>query len=143
MARAQPYEGAARVGIGMGRALAREVGQEEDAAGACRRRLGLRHELVEGHSGCEGVARPLQRAGGREHHAHGVPAAGHRVAEDVHARLRIRLVGGQRREHDSRCAEHERDRPGPLDADSERRGCAVARARSDRDPVRGAAGDLG
>ena len=90
VARAQADERAARVRVGVGRALTREVGQEEDAAGTGGRRLGLGHQLVERHAGRERVARPLQRARGREHHAHGVPAARHRVAEHVHARLRDR-----------------------------------------------------
>ena len=60
VARAQADERPARVRVGMRRALAREVGQEEDAAGPCRRGLGLGHELVERHARREGVARPLQ-----------------------------------------------------------------------------------
>ena len=64
----------------------------------------------------EHVAQPAERAGGGEHHAHRVPRPGHRVAEDVHARLAVGRVGGQRREDDARGAEHDRDRPGPVDA---------------------------
>ena len=60
------------------------------------------------------------------------------MAEDVHARLRIGLVGGQRGEDDARGAEHDRHGPGPLDADAERAGGAVARARGDRDAGGGA-----
>ena len=127
----------------MGRALAREVGQEDDAAGARGSRRGFVHQLLERHARRERVARPLQRARGREHHSHRVPGARHRVAEHVHARLRIGLVGGQRGEHDAGGPEHERDGPGPLDSDAERRGGAVARARGDGNAVRRAARDLG
>ena len=41
------------------------------------------------------VAQPAERAGRGEHHAHRVPAAGHGVAEGVHAAVRI---GGEARE---------------------------------------------
>jgi len=50
------------------------------------------------------------------------------VAEDVHARLGVRPVAGQRREDDSRGAQDDRDRSGPDDSDAESRGGLVARA---------------
>ena len=65
------------------------------------------------------------------------------MAEDVHARLRVGPVGGQRGEDDAGGAEHERDRAGPLDAHAERRRGAVARAGRHGDARGGAAGDLG
>ena len=142
MAGAQPDERAARVGVGVRRALARQVGQEEDAAGAGWRRLGLGHQDFERHAGRERVARPLQGARGREHHAHRVPAARHRMAEHVHARLRIGMVGGQRGEDDAGGAEHQRDGAGPLHADAERGGGAIAGAGRHRNAGGGAAGDL-
>ena len=75
------------------------------------------------------AAEPGERAGCAQHHAHRVPGAGHRVAEDVHARLRVRRVGGQRGEDDARRAEHDRHGPGLDDPDAERGGRLVARAR--------------
>ena len=82
----------------------------------------------------ERVGEPAQRARRREHHAHAVPAAGHGVAEGVHARLAIgreRVGGGEddagRAEHDR----HGRRRP-PVDADAERARRLVARPRGDR-----------
>ena len=110
VARAQADERAARVRVGVRRALAREVGQEEDAAGARGRRLGLGHQLSNGTPGAN-----VSRAHCSEPAADSITPIAcqlrrHRMAEDVHARLRVGLVGGQRGEDDARGAEHERDR---------------------------------
>ncbi len=92
-------------------------------------------ERVVGLAGRGDVAQPAKRAGGGEHHAHRVPAARHRVAEGVHAALGVRGVAGQRGEDDARGSEHDRERPGPVDADAERAGGLVARARRDGNPA--------
>ena len=51
------------------------------------------------------------------------------MAEDVHARLRVRQVGGQRGEHDAGRAEHDRHGARARDPDAERGGRLVACAR--------------
>ena len=71
---------------------------------------------------------PRQRAGGRQHHAHGVPRV---RAPRGRRRGRAPAVGGvgrQRGEDDAGGAEHDRERPGAVDADAERAGGLVARA---------------
>ena len=97
----------------MGRALAREVGQEDDAAGAGRAPPRPPPSArSNGTPGRERVARPLQRAGGREHHAHGVPGCPAR-----HGRTRARAPAHRagtragRRTRRPRC--RARARPGP------------------------------
>ena len=108
---------------------------QRGALGARPPRLGLGDEVGEGRVGCEAVAEPLQRAGRREHHAHRVPLARNGVAERVHARLRIGRKRRQRGEHDARCAHHDRERPGPVDPDTDRGRRAVARPGRDRNPL--------
>ena len=75
------------------------------------------------------MAKPRERAGRGQHHAHRVPGAGHRVAEDVHPRLGVGRIAGQRGEHDAGRPEHDRHGPGVDDAHAERAGRLVARAR--------------
>ena len=50
------------------------------------------------------------------------------MAERVEARLRIGAIAGQHAEHDARRPEHDRQRPGRVDADAECAGGLVARA---------------
>src|SRR5262245_53664283 len=79
--------------IGMRRALAGEVRQEEDAFRAWRRNSRffgehiVRVDLAALRFGRErlayGIAKPLQRAAGGKRNAHHVPFAAHRVAESV------------------------------------------------------------
>ena len=135
VAELQAGECAARVGVGVRRPLALQVREEEKSLDARLPALGLGHEAVERDVRCDRVVEPLQRARGREHHAHRVPRAGNRVAEDVHPGPLVRAVVGQRGEDDTRGAEHERGRPGPVDPDAERRGGAVAGARRDGMPL--------
>ncbi len=76
--------------------------------------------------GAERVSQPGRRACGAEHHAHRMPGAGHRVAEDVHPRLGIGRIRRQYGEDDAGRSEHDRDRPGRRDADPECCGGLVA-----------------
>ena len=126
--------------IGVRSALALQVREEREPfrPGRPPRRLG--RQLVV--ASARDVAQPGEGAGGREHHAHRLPAAGDRVAERMHTRLRVRLEPGERREHDPRGAEHHGDGARAVDPDAERRRGLVARAGGDRDPVP-APGDLG
>src|SRR5439155_662128 len=54
------------------------------------------------------VAQPLQRSRRGEHDAHRVPRPRHRVAEDVHAGLGVRLEPFEHAEDHSRRAEYDR-----------------------------------
>ena len=134
VAKLKAHERAAGVGIRMRRALSGEVGQEEQTVRAGIPALRLADELSECRTRRSHVAEPLQRAGGRQHHAHHVPGPRHSVAERMHARPRIRGEGGQRGEHDARRTEHDRERARPVDPDAERRGRAVSCACCHRDP---------
>src|SRR5688572_4232399 len=80
------------VRIGMRRALALEVGEKGRSAGSGVAGCGLPGELVERPLGGEGVAEPAQRTRGVEHHAHCLPRAGKRMAEGMHASVRIVCV---------------------------------------------------
>ena len=101
MGHRQADEAAAGVGIGVRRPLAGEIGQEEQPLAAGRHRLGLFGQQVvdfafgplgRGRVGlAQLVAEPLQRAAGREVHAHHVPLAVDGVAEGVDAAQRIDL----------------------------------------------------
>ena len=117
MSQRQAGEGAADVRVGVRRALAGEVGREEQALGSRRpvRRSGI--EL--GQVGGERVPQPGRGARGAEHDPHRVPRPGDRVAEHVHARLGIRLVAGQDGEDDAGRAEHDRGGAGRGDPDAE------------------------
>ena len=128
VAEREPDERAARVRVGVRRALAREVRLEEEALGPGRPALGRSQQLVVGLAD-DLLAQPAQRAGGAQHHAHRVPAARDRVAERVHARCGIGRERRQRGEDDARRAEHDRDGARPVDPDAERAGGLVARAR--------------
>ena len=88
----QADEGAARVRIGVRRALSGQVRKEEEAVRPGRPTTGLGDEIVERRLGREAIAKPLQGAGGGEHHAHGVPCARHRVAERVETTCGLRPV---------------------------------------------------
>ena len=101
----------------------------------------LGQQLVVRYARRDRVAQPAQRAGCREHHAHHVPSAGDRVAERVDA---ARTVGGvplQGGEHDTRGAEHDRQRPRSVDADTECARGLVAAARGHWDVAGRVPGD--
>ena len=130
---ARPGERAARVGVGVRRALAGQVGQEGQALDAGRPRRGLGGQRVEVVAGRDDVAQPAQRARRRQHHAHRVPGAGHGVAERVHAGLRVGAVRvAARRTRRRRCPSDDRGRaPAAIDAGAERARGLVAGARGD------------
>ena len=85
---AEPDPGAARVRVHVRRALAGEIGQEQQPVGAGRHRGGTVHQRGErvqplaamqiGLGRNDLVAEPAERAAGGEDHAHQVVAAGHR-----------------------------------------------------------------
>jgi hypothetical protein len=79
----QPDEGPAGQGVRMGAALAREVGEEEQAIGAGRHVGRRRDERAEILARRERVAEPAQAASCRQHHGHQVPSTGRSVAERV------------------------------------------------------------
>ena len=111
VAERQPDERAAGIGIGVRRSLAREIGGELQALDARLPALGF--GLERRRVGASDVSQPRERAGGAEHHAHRVPRAGHRVAEDVHARLLVgRVAPGARRRRRPRCRARPKRRPG-------------------------------
>ena len=125
-------EAAARAGVVVRRALAGEIGEEEQRllAGAASRRL-----LRRARPALEPVTcgQPFERRGGREDHAHLVPGVRQRMAEGVHGARRVRpelFVGDE--EH-ARRAERDEGRA--------RRDRADAAGR--RRVVAGAAGDDG
>ena len=126
MSEGQSLEHGPRVRVRMRRALALEVRQERQPLGARRPARRLGDELVVRLA--DHVAQPPQRAGRGEHHAHRLPRVRDGVAEDVDARLRIGAEAVERGEDDARRAEHDRDRPGPDDADAERARLLVAGA---------------
>ena len=108
-----PVKAAAGDGIGVRCPLAREVGREQQPVDARAPRLRLVDEVGERRLRREPVAQPLQRAGGRQHHAHRVPLARHGVAERVHARLRIgRRTRAAPRRRRRRCPSRSRAGPG-------------------------------
>ena len=127
-------ERAPGIGVGVRRALAREVRREENAVCARRRLRSVGQQLLVACA--EDVAQPAERAGGREHHAHRVPGVRDGVAERMHSRLRVGGECGQGREHDTGRAEHDRQAPGPVDPDAERSGRLVAGAADRRALVR-------
>ena len=129
VAEREPDESAARVGIRVRRPLAREIRREQQPLASRRPRRRLGDERLERLAGRDGVAQPAQRARRGQHHAHRVPRAGNRVAEDVHARLGVGLVPLEHAEDDARRAEDDGHRAGPGHADAERPGRLVARAR--------------
>ena len=75
VAQLEADERAARVRVGVRRPLAGEVRQEQEAVDTRLPGLRLRDERVERRVGRDDVAEPLERAGGREHHAHRLPCA--------------------------------------------------------------------
>ena len=132
----EPDERAARVGIGCGvRSPARYgANSSPSVPGAQRRRLCVERCVV----GAEHAPQPRERAGGAQHHAHRVPRAGHRMAEDVDARLGVRA---RRREARRRRRPTCRARPRPARARRSRRrarrqpGRPRRRSRSTRRPA--------
>ena len=142
VAQAEPGEGAAGARVGVRRALAGQVGREEQPLDP---RLPLRRaaqQLVVGAP--DRLAQPLQRAGRAEHHAHDVPRLRHGVAEGVHARLGVVRVAVQGGEDDAARAEHDGRRTAlGHHADAERARGLVARAGGDRHAAVGHAGDGG
>ncbi len=110
----------------MGSPLALEVGEECQALRARGPALRLFRQLVEGRLRGENVAKPAQGAGRVQHHAHRLPGAGDGVAEGVDSRLGVVGVRGQRGQHDTRGAEHDRDDARLDDADAERGRLLVA-----------------
>ena len=142
MAQAEPGERAARGRVGVGRALAGEVGREQQPLdpGLPVRRASEQLVVRAPHR----LAQPLQRAGGAEHHAHDVPRLRHGVAEGVHARLGVVRVAVQGGEDDAARAEHHRRGPAlGHHADAQRARGLVARAGGDRHAAVGQAGDGG
>ena len=103
------------------------------APGSHRSRL--LDESVERDVRRETLVEPLERACGREHHAHRLPCARHGVAERMHPAGRVVLVRGQRREHDARRPEDDGEDARPVGADADRRGGLVACAGRDREAV--------
>ena len=89
---------------------------------------GLAEQLLVGWV-AERAVEPIQRACGREHHAHRVPGSRNGVAEGVQPRLRLGPVLVERGEDDTGRAEHDRERPRRSNADAERPRRLVARAR--------------
>ncbi len=81
----------------------------------------------------ERVAVPAQRAAGREHHAHRVVLARHRVAEAVEAHLLLHGVARGVREHDAARADRRHGAAGPHHAEAHRAGRVVGRAARHRD----------
>ena len=111
VADAQAGERAAGVGIGVGSALAGEVGEEDEALGSRRPVACLAPAVASKRRLRRGrVAQPRERTGRGEHHAHGVPGAGRGVAEGVHAGFGVGGERVERGEHDARGAERHRHR---------------------------------
>ena len=135
MAELEPGERSPGRGIGVRRALAGEIGRKEEPFGAGPPWLGLCDEVGEGRVRRQPVAEPLQRSRRGEHHAHRVPLVGHRVAERVHARLRIGRERRQRGKDDAGGSQHDRERPRAVDPDSDGGGRAVARPGRNRNPL--------
>ena len=131
----QADEGAAGIRVGVRRPLALQVRLEEESLRARLPALRLGEQLLVRRV-AEGVVQPLQRARGREHHAHRVPGARNRVAEDVQPRLGLGPVFGQRGEDDAGRAENDGERARPVDADAERSRSLVARCADRRALVR-------
>ena len=115
VAQGETDEGGARVRIGVGGALAGEIGQEQQPLAArLRGRRLVRDQLVRiaaqrpRHRRLRVAARvpiPAQRAAGGEHHSHHVPLLRHRVAEGVYAQSRIDRRPLCEREDDTRGAD--------------------------------------
>ena len=107
-------------GIGVRRPLAGEVRREEEPVDPGPPRLRLGDEVGERRLRREPVAEPLQRPGGREHHAHRVPLArarrGRTRARVPPGRTRTRAAPRRRRRTfpaRSRAARAGRSRPRP------------------------------
>ena len=122
--------------IGMRAALAGEVRQEEQPVAARRRPSPAAvDEVAELDARRERVAEPAQAAGGREHHRHEVPAAGHGVAERVDAAVRlVQTAGRSSRRRRRTCPSERAIVPGPTRPDPDRVGRLVAAAGHDRRP---------
>ena len=111
MGEREPHKRATGIRIRVRRALAGEVRQEHEALGTRRDRRGLLDQRAERLAGRDRVAIPAQRAGGRQHHRHQMPASGRRVAERVDATLGLveRAIG--RGEDHARRAQAQGDDP--------------------------------
>ena len=82
--RVSPTKAPRASGSGCGLRSPGEVGQEQEPVAARgHRRPSARRASPKRHARRQRVAEPAQAAGGREHHRHQVPAAGHGVAERV------------------------------------------------------------
>ena len=136
VAERQADEGTACVRVGVGRALALQVRLEEKALRPRLPALRLGEQILVRRP-AERLVQPLQRACGREHHAHRVPHSGEGVAEDVQPRFGVGPVFGQRGEDDAGGAEDDRERAGTVDADTQRSCSLVARCTDRRALVGG------
>ncbi len=129
-ARGEADERAARQSVVVGRALAHEVREEDEAARArARGARGVGDDLVGvgapdlgGHllAVAEDVAVPAQRPAGGEHHAHRVVRARHGVAEGVEAHLGLDGVAGGVRQHDAARAQRGHGAPRAHHAEAHR-----------------------
>ena len=136
------HEGAAHGRVVVGRALAREVGEEEEVAG--RLAGGHARRQVGGRAAGE-AGEPVERVRGREDHAHLVPAAGHGVAEGVDGGGGLWSVAVPSREQDAGGAQGDEPLALAQAAEADGGGGVVSAAARDRDAGRQAEflGDLG
>ena len=100
------------------RALARQVGGELEAFRP--RRPALRLDVERSVVDDKHMLQPRERTGRAEHHAHRMPRARHRVAEDVDARTVVGGVSREDGEHDTRGPEHDGNETGLDNAYPER-----------------------
>ena len=143
VAQREADEGSPRIGIGVRRPLAGQVGQEHEAFRARLPALRLGEQPVEGLSGCERVPKPAERSRRREHDPHRVPHAGDGVAEDVRAGLGVEGGLRERGEDDAGRPQDDRRRSGLVHADADRPGGLVAGACRDGDAASCLAGHRG
>ena len=123
--RRQPEQDAAGERVVVRRALAREVGQEQQRAGAGKACLHLgeeRRNVVASGDAAHGG----ERAGPVEHGRHGAPARGQAMAETVDGMFGRRAVTIGRDEDLRRCAERHEGAAILDDADPEAAGQRIA-----------------
>ena len=146
VAQRQAGERAARVGVGVRRALAGEVGQEREPLGArAPSAAAAATSVVEAAPGAAVSRSHGQRARGGEHHAHRVPAARDGVAERVDARALGRRANARQRGEDDARGARARPRAAPAGRRPRRARRRPGRPRPPRpgSPSRGLARDLG